>query len=371
MRVLYFVSAFEQGGAERQIAELIANLPRDRFEPHVAVCHVHDDFDYALAAPTFDLASPNGPEPKTFVSLVRALRRVRPAVVHAVHDPQNSYARLAVRVARVGAVVGSIVCTRLPARTIRRERITHRLGGALVVNSSGIRDELVARARIAQERIDVVENGVDAVRFRPLDEPARRAARERFEMRGITFVLPGRIAEQKNQVAVVNAVALLRARGEWPNDARVILAGRVAPYERYEERVDAAIRERGVGEFVRRIDAVRDAETLLAAADVVLMPSIYEGLPNAVLESLACATPALVSHASNVDSLVADGETGFVLDATDADGVAHAMMRAIRDRTALQKMGERGRERTINRFGIARMVDATCAIYERVAREAS
>ncbi len=266
------------------------------------------------------------------------------------------------RVARSGVPVCSLRCTNLPRRTIRREWLTHRLGGALVVNSTGIREELARRAQIAPERVDVVENGVDGMRFRPLDLEERRDARTRFDMRGFTFVVPARIAKQKNQLSVVRAVAALRERRAWPDDARVIFAGRVQSDETYADRVDEAIRAHRVSGVVRRIDAVRDARTLLGSTDAVLLPSEYEGLPNVVLESLACGTPAVVSRASNADGAVIDGENGIVID-----DVASAMTRALRTPAHdLAAMGARGRERTLARFGMRRMVDAMCAIYERV-----
>ncbi len=366
--MLYFVPSFEQGGAERQVAELVRNLPRDRFEAHVAVCNARDDLGYDLPlASLVDLRSPSGPDLRTFFALLGHVRALRPDVVHAYHDPQNAYARLAVRLARHGAAVGSLRCTRLSRRTIRRERLTSRLGSALVVNSSGIRDELASRAGIDRDRIDVVENGVDGERFVPLDEAARATARARFGMRGTTLVVPGRIARQKNQLAVVRAVARLRARGEWPEGASVILAGRVEAHARYVVLVDASIRLLRLSDIVRRIDPVRDAEVLLAAADAVLLPSRFEGLSNVVLESLACGTPPIVSPQANADALVRDGATGFVLGGAGAGEVAEGLRRFFAtSREARASMGRRGRESVLARFGVARMVEATCAIYERV-----
>ncbi|HEY1956548.1 MAG TPA: glycosyltransferase [Polyangiaceae bacterium] len=368
IRLLYFVGSFEQGGAERQVAELVASLPRDRFEAHLAVCNVRDDLGYALPfSSRIDLRSPLGPDARTFVALARHVRALRPDIVHAWHDPQNSYARIAVRLARSGAAIGSLRCTELARRTIRRERLTHKLGGALVVNSVGIRDEL-ARAGIAPARVDVVENGVDGERFRSLEREARRRARERFGMDGPTVVVAARIARQKNQLAVVRAVAKLRARRRWPDGARVILAGRVERHSRYARVVDAAIRVLGLREIVRRIDPVRDAETLLAAADATLLPSRFEGLPNVVLESLACGTPAIVSPRANADVLVRDGETGFVLAGAGAEDVACGLEKFFAtDPPTLSAMGARGRDAILARFTVRRMVDATCAIYERVA----
>jgi len=370
--VLYFVSSFEQGGAERQVAELLAHLPRQRFEPHLAVCNTRNDFVYDLdVASAIDLKAPAGPTPKTFLSLLAHVRTLRPDVVHAYHDPQNTYARLAVKMARSGAVVvGSLRCTRLPSRTIRRERLTHSLGGALVVNSVGIRDELERRAKIRRDRVDVIQNGVDGNRFVPLASKDREEVRERFGMRGMTLVLPGRIARQKNQLAAIRAVAMLRARGEWPEGARLLLAGRVEAHTRYVRFVDGAIRLLRVADLVKRIEPVRDAEKLLATADGVLLPSRFEGLPNVVLESLACGTPAIVSPEANADALV-DHSVGVALDGSSARDIAEGMRRFFAtSRAEREAMGARGRAGVLERFDVAKMVAATCAVYDRVARSA-
>jgi glycosyltransferase involved in cell wall biosynthesis len=362
-RVLYFVGSFEQGGAERQVAELVSNLPHDRFEPHVAVCSTHDDYGYELPVASFtDLGTPRGPNGATLRALVRLVRTLRPDVIHSVHDPQNAYARIASRVAGSRcAAVGSLRCTHLPRRTLRREWWTHRLGGALIVNSRGIRDEL---RRAGIERVDVIENGVDGARFVKLGQ-MRNRVRERFGMTGLTLVLPARIAEQKNQVAVVEAVAHLQTRGEWPRDAKIVFAGRA--HTAYVGAVDRAIQRLGGSDAVRRVEPVRDAESLLGAADAVILPSRFEGLPNVVLESLACETPVIVSRAANHDAVVTDGATGFVSDC-DPPSIAHAFRRFF-DATPSERtmMAAKGRAAVLARFSISRMVDSTCAVYDRVA----
>ena len=365
VRVLYFVGSFEQGGTERQVAELIRHLPGDRYEAHLAVCHSADQLGYALpVASRTVLRAPHGPEPVTLVRLVRLVRRLAPDIVHAFHDPQNTYARLAVWIAGQGKTIGSLRSTRLPRRTLRRERITSRLGSAVIVNSSSIRDELSA-AKAGAERVHVVHNGVDSERFRPLSETERRRERQRFGMDGTTFVVPARIARQKNQLAVVRAVAELAARGQWPHAARVILAGRSEPAGHYARRVRASARAAGLSELVRVCDPVVDVEMLLGAADAVLLPSHYEGLPNAVLEALACGTPCIVSGAANADDLVSHGRTGLVLPDASSASIASAMRALLRDGGALRAAAMAEREGFVERFAVGRMVADTCAVYER------
>ena len=366
VRVLYFVGSFEQGGTERQVAELIANLPADRYEPHLAVCHSADQLGYRLpVASRTELGASRGPEPRTLVRLVRLVHALAPDIVHAFHDPQNSYARLAVRIAGRGKVIGSLRSTRLPGRTLRRERLTARLGAAVIVNSAGIADELL-RARAGAARVHVVHNGVDVRRFRPLGADERARERKRFGMTGPTFVVPARVARQKNQLAVVRAVASMVRSGAWPRNARVILAGRPEPNTRYAWWVAAAARAAGVAHVVSRIDPLIDVESLVGAADAVLLPSSYEGLPNAVIEALACGTPCIVSSAANADGLVSHLRTGVVLADTSSASIASGMLAFARGAEAMRATALALREAFARRFAVQRMVDDTCAVYERV-----
>ncbi len=368
VKVLYFVSSFEQGGAERQVAELVAGLDLARYEPHLAVCNPADQLGYDLPFVTrTDLRSPQGPEPATLLRLARVLRQVRPDVLHSYLGHQNLYGRLAVRMTGIGKAVGSVRCTRLPAQAIRHERLTHRLTDALIVNSVGIREELVRRARVRADRIDVVENGVDTRRFRPPSAEERRTARERFGMTGTTLVVPGRISSQKNQIALVAALALLRARGQLPPDVRVIFAGRQEAHTRYGTYLRAAIALTRTGDLVRFAGVVREVEELLGAADAMVLPSIFEGLPNVVLESLACGTPAIVSPGANVDDLVCDAETGLAMEGAGPHAIAGSLARFFAlPEEERRRMGLRGRETALARFTVARMVRRTCAVYERV-----
>ncbi len=337
-KVLFFISSLEQGGAERQIAELVRGMDQTRFEPHVAVCNETDQLGYELPfASKTALGAPMGPEPRTLPRLISLLRSLRPALLHSYLGHQNIYGRVAVRLAGVGKAIGSVRCTHLPAQYIRQEWVTHRLTDGLIVNSAGIRDELVRRARLRPDRIDVVENGVDGRRFRPLGANERKDERARFALEGTAIVVPGRISSQKNQIAI----ALHR-----------------------------------LGDVVRFLGVVKDVERLVGAADAVLLPSKYEGLANAVLEAMASGTPVIVSPAANADGLVRAapagrgariGPEGIALGGDEAGAIADGLESFLaippEERT---KMGHEGRLHTERRFTIEKMVTRTQAVYDRV-----
>jgi glycosyltransferase involved in cell wall biosynthesis len=367
LRVTFFINSLQQGGAERQLAELVSGLDPSRFRPSLIVCVDRDQLGYRLPVErTVSLDAPMFPTPTSVRRLTTELRALRPDIVHTFMGWENIFGRVAARRARVRAVVSSVRCTRLPRKHLVGEALTHRMVDALIVNSIGIRDELVVRARVPRDRIDVIENGVDLVRFQPQTQVAREAVRAERRMTGPTLIVPGRICDQKNQLAVVWALARMKRSGKLPKDAKVIFAGRDS-HLTYGPRVRALVAMAGVGGVVEIAGVVREIGRLMAAADGVLLPSRYEGLPNAVIEAMACGTPVVVSHPANTDGLVTDGVEGLVCDTNEARGIARTLERFFSlSAPARAAMGARGLAHARGRFSVERMVSKTVAVYERV-----
>lgn len=363
--VLLAISSLHRGGAERQFVELVRGLDRTRWTPHIALCDATDEYGLDLpASHRIDLRSAGGSTPLTGMRLARALRRVRPAIVHTFGGLLNIYGRLAVRATGIGRMVSAVREGVPNARDTRLERITAGLTDALLVNSVGTRDELVRRAKIPAERIDVVPNGVDTARFIPLHGASRDEARARFGFVAPTLVVLARMSPEKNHPAIVRALGMLRREGTlgpW----RVCFAGRAA-----SPALDAALRaeiaREGVADVIEMPGAVGDPEALLAACDGVLQASRYEGMSNVVLEALACGVPVLVSPPADRDGLVHDGVEGLRLADTDARAIADGLARFFR-LTAHERhtMATAARERAVRDFSLAAMVTRTCALWER------
>ncbi len=376
LRVTYVINSLEQGGAERQLAELIGGLDRERFEPSLVVCSDKDDLGYDLGVPRRSLHARVFPTPGSMRRLVAALRELQPDVVHTFKGLENVAGRLAARAAGVRAVIGAVRCPKLPPSERLGERLTHRMADAIVVNSVGIRDVLVTDIGVPAAKIHVVENGIDLARFIPLSADER--ARERTE-RGFgddfVLVVPGRISPEKNQLAIVGALAEMRRRGTLTAPGggrlRVLFAGRDSLLT-YGPLVRATIVRHGLQAHVRLLGIVDRIDRLIGAADGVLLPSSYEGLSNAVIEAMACAVPVVISPAANMDALVTDGVEGIVTRGTTRGAIADGIARLVAlDAGTRRAMGHVGAEHATRRFTIARMVAGTVAVYDRAlpARE--
>lgn len=364
-KVLLAISSLHRGGAERQFVELVRGLDRARWEPRIALCDTTDEYGVDLdAGPVIDLRSASGSTVLTGLRLVSALRGERPAIVHTFGGLLNIYGRIAVRTTGIGRMVSAVREGVPNPRDTRLEGLTATLTDALIVNSMGTREELVRRAGIAADRIDVVPNGVDTARFAPRAGDAREDARREFSMRGLTLVVLARMSAEKNHPAIARALGRLKRAGSL-GDLRVIFAGRVAS-KALDDALRAVIAEEGVDDVIAFSGPCEAPERLLAAADGVLQASLYEGMSNVVLEAFACGTPVLVSPPADRDGLVRDEVEGLRLAGTDpsqiADGVARFIAMTPERRAS---MGAAARERAVRDLSLAAMIQRTCDVWER------
>ncbi len=373
-KIFYFIPNLQQGGPEGQILALINRLPA-RFEPVLCVYHADDIF--------FDARCPPGQPAhalgvrrmglEALDRLTEILRREKPAIVHSYRDKSNFWARLAA--ARAGVPITITACRNrmMELRYLLIERFMSRFSRLILTNSEGVRYELTEWAGVPDDKIRVITNILDVEQFRPPTAGERAAARARWELGPSTraLLLPGRVGLQKHQIGVLLAMRRLLRRGLWPADTVVLFAGR----ER-DRATSWLVRRlaapRKVAARVRFLGAVKDIRSLYWASDLLVMPSLYEGLANAALEGAACGLPALLSHAANVDGIVQPGVTGWEIPT----GNQAALMAALADAVAtpadtLAEMGRRGRTRVVERFAPTDsfVIDQMVAVYDQLLAE--
>jgi glycosyltransferase involved in cell wall biosynthesis len=370
-KIFYFIPNLQQGGPEGQILALINQLP-PRFEPVLCVYHGDDVFwdgrlppgqpAHALGVRRMNLGALD--------RLTEILRREKPDILHSYRDKANFWARWAG--ARAGVPITITACRNrmMELRYLLSERFMSRRSRLILVNSVGVRQELTSWAGVPAEKIRVIYNLLDAAHFRPPDPDERAAARATWDLpAGVrAFVLPGRVGLQKHQLGVLWAMRSLARRGRWPADAVVLFAGR----ER--DRLTSALarrlaREPRLAGAVRFLGAVKDVRSLYWASDLLLMPSLYEGLANAALEACAAGLPAILSHAANVDQIVRPGETGWEIPT----GRQAPLVRALEEALAapverLQAMGRAGRAHVVARFAPSahHVLDQMVAVYDEL-----
>ena len=367
-KVLLFIPHLQQGGAERQILELMRRLP-PRFNP--ILCLYQDDpkrhhYDEYLSGAGLRTLGVEDMGPTGLARLVRVLREETPTILHSYRDKANFWARLASLRARVPIVLTSVRNRKQGVWFTLAEFFLQKVSDRVLTNSVGIREELVDWAGVQPARVQIIHNFLDVQKFVPPTEVEREIARAQygFGSNETVILLPGRFARQKHQLGLAAALGVLRKRRALPPRVRIVLAGRRRD-RLYSRFVPLAMRWHGVHDRITYLEPVKAMLRLYHAVDAVVMPSLFEGMSNAVLEAHACGLPAVVSHAANRDGIVIDGDTGFEVPTRDRDRLADALQRMIELTDAERRaMGARGRAHVATRFHPDRILHELVAVYD-------
>jgi glycosyltransferase involved in cell wall biosynthesis len=372
-RVLYLISTFLQGGAQRHLLELVRFLDPAMFD--VSFCALNDvnhfGADLPAGQPQFCLGGPVFWSPLAFAKLVRALKSFRPDILHCYMNDGNLWGRLASRLWRPRAVLTSVHLDAMSPLHRFWERRLYPLSDRIVAHSRSIERLLVQDLGVPAVKVKVIVNGVDVTRFRAVDADSRRTARSSLGLDDDAFIalMPARIAEQKNQDLVIEALGALRARGALPTSFRLLLAGGISSHT-LSRKVDKLIAQHRLQAQVARLGAVKDMQSLYWAADVALLPSRTEASPIAALEALSVAIPVLISDTSNTDDVVVPGEHGWQVRANDRADLERGLADVFATpRVELARRGLAGRAHVEAHFTNQGVAAHFTHLYDEVAPE--
>ena len=370
-KVLLFIPHLQQGGAERQILALCARLPPN-FEP--ILCVADDRIHYA------DQLPPDQPRYifghrrmglTTMRKLAAVLEKEKPEILHCYRDKANFWGRLAARRAHVPVILTGVRNRAIGLLYLLTEWYLSRSTDRVLTNSVGVVHELVRFARVKREKIQVLHNFIDLDQFHIPTPEQKREARARFGLHDDEFALliPGRIGVQKHHLGLVRALGLLRRRGLLPPKLRVLAAGRLHGWL-YAQLLRRYARWHGVADRFEFMGAVKQMADLYRAADTMVLPSLFEGMPNVVLEAQASGLPVVVSHAANLDGIVRDSESGFEVPTCDGTALADALAKMFATSPEQRlHMGEAGRAHVARTFSPERILQETVNLYETLLAE--
>lgn len=241
------------------------------------------------------------------------------------------------------------------------------LAGEFVVLSRRLAEEY-REAGLPAEKLNRIPNGVDTARYRPVSDDRKRWLRERLELPQSPRILVyhGVFIERKSLIWLVD---ILEPRLS-ELDLTLLLVGGPARDEGdsgYAERLRQRVSRSPAGDrtILRSYD--RAVERYLQAADAYVLPSLGEGLPNALLEAMACGLVPFVTRTSGSEDVIEDGESGFLFEPVDEKGLMNAIERVYgpaADRDPKVVAGRASR-----RIGERFSIQATGAGYVRLYRE--
>ncbi len=353
MRVLHVDPERAWGGGEVQVLALVSVLAA---RGHASTVAAHPEGPLARAAAAAGArVVPLGIANHFDVRAALVLRRLAPGfdVVH--FHTARAHALAPLSRGRGARLVVTRRMDYVPAGGPYVRFLYNRAVDAVIAISEGVRTALI-RVGVRAERIRVVPSGIDA---RALAAPpaARAAVRREWGLGDdeVAVVALGALEVRKGHAVLLAAAAGLasaapRLRYVFCGEGRQAkaLAGAAAA-------LDGA---------VEMVGFRRDVAACLAAADIVALPSLQEGLGVAALEAMAAGRPVVASRVGGLAEAVVHEETGLLVPPGDPTALAAALARLARDPDLRARLGAAGHARVLARYTATRMAEGTLACYE-------
>ena len=359
-KVLYVISAYALGGAEKHLLDVLDELSRTRFDVLVAL----PEGDLARLLDKRGIRNERVPlkgvwDLAAVVRLFRCIRKEQPDVVHT-HDPRASvFGRIAARWAGVPMIFSTVHTSPL-----RREHVgglrnrmyiwvdqqTARWNRYVIAVSEAVRGELIHGVGVDAEKVITVHPGIRLDAFRPTYGAS--APRISFHIGMV-----GRLEPEKGHELVLRAMPEILRRSPVPVALHILGEGRRRPV------LMKLVETHDLSSHVVFAGYVQDVRDHLSQLDLVVSASTREGLGIALIEAMAMGLPVVAPRVGGIPEVVEDGVTGVLFPPGDGKAFAKAVLNLLGDRECVRRMGVAARRSVEERFDLYRTVKVLEALY--------
>ena len=353
------------GGTERSTRELVPALVGHDIDVSIV---------YMVQRPTDDVAAlehagarlhliPKRPLAAHVLGIRRVIALERPDIVHTSLYEADVAGRVAAWRASGGrrVVLSSIVNTSYDRVRLGDPNVSPwKLSGVRMIDgwtarnltdhfhavSHAVKDSAVQALGIDADRVTVIERGRDPWRLGEPSLERRMQARDALglDRNAQVVVTVGRQEFQKGHVYLVDAFDALAATRP---DAELLIVGRSG---NHSAQLEARVRQSRHRDRIRTLGHRDDVPDILAAADLFVLPSLYEGFPGAAIEAMALGLPVVASSLPTLREVVEEDTSGLLVPPCDPSQLAEAMGRVLDDPKLARRLGGRGRQLFLERL---------------------
>ncbi len=361
IKVAFCITDLDPGGAERALVRLVTKLDRSEWDPHVFCLADYGSLvdDLALAnVPVTCLGVRRKTQFGVVYRLCRILRNLRPQILQTYLYHANIVGRVAGTLARVPTIVSGIRVAEKRSRwPLFVDRATNWMVDENVCVSDAVRDYAVNESGLSQEKTTVIPNGIEASLF----ENANPADLAPFGIppnnRTILFV--GRLDSQKAPLDLLNAVPELL---DSYDDLHILFVG-TGPLE---ADINNWIADRQLESRIHLAGWQADVAGLMKSTYCLALPSLWEGMPNVVLEAMAAGLPVVATTVEGIGELLSHQETGMVVPVGSQQKMGAALRWLLDHPEDSLSMASSAQELIHNRFTSQQIADSYTQLYREL-----
>jgi starch synthase (maltosyl-transferring) len=365
--VLYLITEFGVGGAERMLLDLATHIERARFTPCAACLTGRGAIGRMLekAGVSVHYLEMRGKwDVRALFKLRRLLRDLKIDILHTFLFHANMMGRMAAWGTHTPVRISSVHFLESRRWRLFAEFVTGGLVDRVICVSQTVLDHTRTKGRVPEEKLALVPNGVDPARFDlPKRDLVRVSVREELNIpAGAPVVIT--VTRFHREKGVDHLLETVRGILSSDKSAQVVIVGDGPLRSEVEEGVFAMDDE---PPRVHLTGVREDVPRLLTAADVFIFTSPREGLGLAVLEAMAAGLPVAAFDVPGVREAV--GGNGILVKPGDCAGLAARALGILAEPEAARALSERARRHVFEKFSLGEMVSRTEALYEEMMRE--
>jgi glycosyltransferase involved in cell wall biosynthesis len=344
-RIAFCITDLDAGGAERALVQIVTRLDRSHWEPFVFCLSGEGELaavlrDAGIAVVCLGANRRHGL--RVIWRLSRRLAKLRPTILQTFLYHANIAGRLAGKAAGIPLIVSGIrVAEKRSGFRLWLDRATGWMVARHVCVSQDVAAFSAARGRLPVSKLCVIPNGVDAARL----AEAPRADLTQFGIppASRTLLYVGRLDPQKGPFVLLAAVKDLFPRHP---EVHVLMVGE-GPLG---EKLRAWVAKENLQSRIHFAGRRNDVPSLFRAADLFVLPSLWEGLPNVVLEAMAAGIPTVASRVEGISDLLVDRRTGLIVPPNSPPDLTEAIAEILADPQHALQMAREAQKFVQERF---------------------
>lgn len=368
IRVLQLVEGFNLGGAEKKLKELVESMDRERF--HTIVCSlglgdaIKDEFEALreLGVEVIELKRNHRVDFGLLLQIAKLIKKEQIDIVMTTLFYADVLGPLAGKIGGAKAVFSWETISApwwLYKRRLWPYRFAIRYCTKVISVSEATKKFLIEKRGVPEKKVLVIPYGVDLEKYYPYKNGKRK------DILGISENSPvigmvGRLVEQKGHVYLIEAAEIVVKR--FPTVKFVIVGD-----GELMEKLIRMVEKKKLAENFLFLGFRDTVPELLRSFDIFTLPSLYEGLPNVVLEAMATSLPVVATPADGTKEAVIDKTTGFLVPVKDEAALADDLIRLLKDHKLAEQMGEQGRHRVEETFSLNNQIQSFENLYETYA----
>lgn len=366
IRILYIHHTFRNQSGSFLLWNIAKRIDRKKYKVFAVCLREGGPYESKLKAigvevKNFDMKSLL--DVRIIFSLVRYIKQNGIDIVETAVFPSDVYGRISAKLAGVPIIISTMHRVEdhkqepIYRALFFADTLTMSLTTRLIAVSRAGKRYLVSWHKIQPKKISVIYNGLDADDYKlSIDRDEYKAALG-IDRDIPTIVFVGRLVELKGVSFLLKAAASILKDGV---SVQFVLAGDGPLKERLIEEA----RVLGISEHVHFIGFRKDIPKILSITDILVVPSLWEGLPLTVLEAMFAGKAIIATRVGGIPEAITDGECGILICPRDVNAISDGILRLIKNPEKRKQLGDNAKQKAMQYFGVERMVNEYTNIYD-------